>query len=232
MSLENCLPVQVTNFSSVMCLFVLKVYVFSLERACAEGRGTGRRRESPKQTLCWTQSRHGSRSHNSEMMTWAQRKSRLLNRLCQPGTPRYMLLKWFLPVGNLFFPFLRLPFKEQNLFLSCKTWFFLFLPSLLILFLPTPFQYGHLSLRSIMQKSPTFWQKSSLALLPFPHCSCLFSPYFSDRYLEWIFSGSIHFLITLSSLDLWNFTSFHITLPKLTSGCHQKTSYMSIPRIF
>lgn len=50
--------------------------------------------------------------------------------------------------------------------------------------------------------------------------------------MEWIFSGSLHFLTTSSSLDLWNFASFHTTLPKLTSGCHQKTSYMSISRIF
>ena len=75
-----------------MCFFKFSfkfIYLFWKRMCTSTSRGEADREgENPKQTLCYQHRAWcGAQSPDHEIMTWAEIKSRMLNRLSHPGAP-------------------------------------------------------------------------------------------------------------------------------------------------
>jgi len=79
-------------------LFIIYLFIYERERVhvhtCANwgrDRGKGRKRISSR-----LHAQHGAQSQDPETVTWSKIKSRMLNRLSHPGTPKYFTFHSFL----------------------------------------------------------------------------------------------------------------------------------------
>ena len=89
---------------SCLVVFFLKIYLCILERVGEEkrerasgGKGRGREeRETLQQTPCWAHSPTQAWSQDSEIVTWVEIRSQMLNCLRHSGASKYSkFLCWF-----------------------------------------------------------------------------------------------------------------------------------------